>query len=104
MITVPTHDLLAGVLELQKPGGVRMAATVGTFTRWLELHWDKDEELPQVLVDETSSAGFAAVLQERVDTALRRASEEPKITTVDQLVLALDASSRTFNLGTIRDR
>lgn len=97
LLTVPTKQSLIDALELQKSSKILLAATVGTFTAWLELHWEDGATLPATLIEETSPAGFAAALQDRVEVALRRAAADPSITTVDRLVRALDASGRTFS-------
>lgn len=73
-----------------------MALFVGDFSTWIRLHWSLHEALPQIFVEETSPAGFAAALQDRVAIALHRAEQSRDITTADRLVHALIVSGQAF--------
>ena len=96
MLSVQNSEHLESSLELEKGSGMRLALTVGGFLNWLRLHWSEDESMPTVLIEESSPAGFAAALQDRVEIAMRRAAAARGTTTVDLLVLALMESSFAF--------
>jgi hypothetical protein len=96
VLTLPTVDDVVEALSMPRPTGVHLAVTAGDFAIWLRLHWEETEQLPLVLIEETSPSGFAAALAGRVGIALRRASQRSGVTTVDELVRALDASGKAF--------
>ena len=96
MLSLRGAQTVESFLELERGSGIRLAMTVGDFPNWLRLHWSTEETMPTVLVEETSPAGFAAALQDRVEIATRRAATNPGITTVDLLVKALIESSQAF--------
>ena len=96
MLSLKDQQTLEVSLELARSSGVHLAVTVGDFSNWLRLHWSTDEPTPPILVGETSPAGFAAALHDRIEVAMRRAGANREITTVDLLVKALVESSKAF--------
>ncbi len=96
MLSLPHQREINPSLELAQRSGVQLALFVGDFSTWIRLHWSIDEAVPQTFVEETSPAGFAAALQDRVEIALHRAEQSRDITTADRLVHALIVSGQAF--------
>jgi hypothetical protein len=97
LITVESTAVLDISRFVPRPVGIHIAAQVGSFVDWIKLHWEQTDKLPQVLVQEASPSGFAAALDARIGTAMRRASAMPSVTSIHELVLALDDASKSAN-------
>jgi hypothetical protein len=101
--TPADHVAFADALRLADAGRVKLAATIGQFAAWLEMHWRPDESLPTPLIAESSAEGFGAALAGRLNIASRRAEEEElQTTTMHHLVLELSRSADEFARRPIR--